>query len=425
VARVPASARSLLPRLRLDLRGAVFRDFPLKAIAVVIALVFWVIIALNQSPADVTRPFGGRIPVERPTVPSGYVLFDAAIGDVGVTLRGTDAAVSTVVATDLHATLDIGAADLHRTDAQDLLVRVTVANPDVRVTEITPSTMSVRVEPITSRPAGVQVRFANDPPSGNLPGDTALNPSEVRVSGAASLIARIAAVYATVRFGDAATDLVTSVQPVAVDATGAPIDGLVTDPAVVQVTVPVLPTATTRTVPVVWNIRGAVGAGYGITHISVDPPAVTVRGEPAAIGSVDHVDTGPVDVTGITADRSFNVGLVLPAGTSLFRSTGSTVTVSIAPLIGTRPFPFVAVQTVNLPAALVADTDPQTVSLVLAGPVPTLAVLTAAQVTAVVDGAGRATGSSAPADVAVRVPAGVTVQSVQPTRVTLTIRTRS
>ena len=285
--------------------------------------------------------------------------------------------------------------------------------------------MSVRVEPITSRPAGVQVRFANDPPSGNLPGDTALNPSEVRVSGAASLIARIAAVYATVRFGDAATDLVTSVQPVAVDATGAPIDGLVTDPAVVQVTVPVLPTATTRTVPVVWNIRGAVGAGYGITHISVDPPAVTVRGEPAAIGSVDHVDTGPVDVTGITADRSFNVGLVLPAGTSLFRSTGSTVTVSIAPLIGTRPFPFVAVQTVNLPAALVADTDPQTVSLVLAGPVPTLAVLTAAQVTAVVDGAGRATGSSAPADVAVRVPPGVTVQSVQPTRVTLTLRTRS
>ena len=130
-------------------------------------------------------------------------------------------------------------------------------------------------------------------------------------------------------------------------------------------------------------------------------------------------------MTGITADRSFNVGLVLPAGTSLFRPTGSTVTVSIAPLIGTRPFPFVAVQTVNLPAALVADTDPQTVSLVLAGPVPTLAVLTAAQVTAVVDGAGRATGSSAPADVAVRVPAGVTVQSLQPTRVTLTIRTRS
>jgi len=214
------------------------------------------------------------------------------------------------------------------------------------------------------------------------------------------------------------------VQPVAVDAGGLPIDGLTTDPAIVQVSVPVLPTATTRTVPVVWNIRGAVAAGYQITRITIDPPAVTVRGEPAAIGTVDHVDTGPADVTGLTADRAFNVGLLLPQGTSLFRTTGSTVTVSVAPLVGTRPFPLVAVQAINLASIQVGDTDPQTVSVVLAGQVPALAALTAAQVQAVVDAAGRQPGSVSTADVSIRVPAGITVQSVQPTRVTLTIRTR-
>jgi YbbR domain-containing protein len=282
----------------------------------------------------------------------------------------------------------------------------------------------MRIEPITTRPVAVQVRFANSPPAGNQPGDAALNPSEVRVSGATSQVARIAAVYATVLFGDSATDLVQSVQPSAVDAAGRAIDGLTTDPAVVQVTVPVLPTATTRTVPVVWNIRGAVASGYQITRITVDPPAVTIRGEPDAIGPIDHIDTAIADVTGLTADKSFNVGLVLPAGTSLFRPTGSTVTIAVAPYLGTRPFPLVAVSAINLGSNLVADTDPQTVAVVLAGPVPTLQTLGPAQLTAVVDAAGRGPGSAA-ADVVVRVPAGVTVQTVQPTRVTLTIRTRS
>ena len=423
MARAPASARSFLPRRRLDLRRALLSDFPLKAVAVVIALVFWVVISLNQAPAEVTRPYTGRIPVERPEVPAGYVL-EGQLGDVAITLRGTEAAVANVVASDLHANLDLSGADLHRTDLQDVPVSATVANPGVRISDISPATVSVRIEPITSRPVAVQVRFANDPPSGNQPGDPALNPSDVRVSGAASHVARIAAVYATVRFGDAATDLVSSVQPVAVDAGGLPIDGLATDPAIVQVSVPVLPTATTRTVPVVWNIRGAVAAGYQITRITIDPPAVTVRGEPAAIGTVDHVDTGPADVTGLTADRAFNVGLLLPQGTSLFRTTGSTVTVSVAPLVGTRPFPLVAVQAINLASIQVGDTDPQTVSVVLAGQVPALAALTAAQVQAVVDAAGRQPGSVSTADVSIRVPAGITVQSVQPTRVTLTIRTR-
>ena len=151
---------------------------------------------------------------------------------------------------------------------------------------------------------------------------------------------------------------------------------------------------------------------------------MTIRGEPDAISPIDHIDTGAADVSGLTGDKSFNVALLLPAGTSLFRQTGSTVTVSVAPYVGTRPFPLVAVTAVNLGSNLLADTDPQTVAVVLAGPVATLQGLAPGQVVAIVDASGRG-ASSAPADVSVRVPAGVTVQTVQPTRVTLTIRTRS
>jgi YbbR domain-containing protein len=341
-----------------------------------------------------------------------------------VKLRGTEAALANVVASDLHATLDLALADLHRSDPQDVPVRVEVATAGVKVDSIAPAALTVRIEPITSRDVAVQARFANSPPTGTFAGDPAITPSQVRVSGAASQVARIAALYATVRFGDAVTDLVVSVQPTAVDPAGATIDGLAVDPAVVQLTVPVLPTATTRTVPVVPAVRGFVASGYWITRITSDPSVVSVRGEGAALSGIDQIATAPIDVSGLGADKTFQVALVVPGdGTSLIKTTQATVTVSIAPLSGSRPFPAVAVQATGLGSGFVAEFDPPTISVVVAGPLPALSGITAGQVMATVDAAGKGPGTY-PVDVVVRTPGGTTAQSVQPTRVTLTIRTR-
>src|SRR5881296_2536630 len=402
MARVPAPARTLMPRRRVDLRRVATADLPLKLTAILIAMAFWAVSVVSAPPTEVVREYGGRVAVERPdAVPAGYVL-QGQLGDVGVRLRGTEAALANVVPSDLHARLDVATADLHRSDPQDVLVSVDVATAGVKVDSIAPATVTVRIEPITSREVAVQARFANKPPVGTFAGDPAITPSEVRVSGAASQVARITALYATVAFGDAVTDLVQSVQPTAVDASGATIEGLTVDPAIVQLTVPVLPTATTRTVPVVPAVRGSVAAGYWITRVTSDPTVVT----------------------GLGADRTFQVALLLPAeGTSLVKAAQATVTISVAPLAGTRPFPVVAVQATGLGSGFVAEFDSPTISLVVAGPVPALSGIVPGQVVATVDAAGKGPGIY-PVDVVVRTPPGTTAQSVQPTRVTLTIRTR-
>jgi YbbR domain-containing protein len=422
VARVPAPARPLLQRRRIDLRRIATADLPLKLTAVLIALIFWVVTFVSAPATEVVQDYSGRVAVERPdSVPAGYVL-QGQLGDVGVRLRGTPAALANVVASDLHATLDL--PDIHNSDPQDVRVSVVVATAGVKVESNAPATVTVRIEPITSRDVAVQARFANNPPTGTLAGDPAITPSQVRVSGAASQVARIAALYATVAFGDAVTDLVQSVQPRAVDASGATIDGLTVDPAVVQLTVPVLPTATTRTVPVVPAVRGAVAAGYWITRVTSDPTVVTVRGEGAALSTIDQVATAPIDVSGLGADRTFQVALLLPAeGTSIVKAAQATVTVSVAPLTGSRSFPVVAVQASGVGSGFVAEFDPPAISIVVAGPVPALSGITPGQVVATVDATGRGPGTYA-VDVVVRTPAGTTAQSVQPTRVTLTIRTR-
>lgn len=418
--RAGSASRPLWSR-RIDPRRIVVHDLPLKIAAILIALLFWAANAQTAAPREIVVPFDGRVPVERPDVPNGFVL-RGQLGDVAVTLRGPEGVVDHLGISDLHATLDITGIDASSREPRDAKVVVTTSNESVKVVDVTPATLAVRLERITSRTLTVQTRFANDPPKGSQAGQTSVSPSEVRVVGPESAIAQIAAVFATVRFGDVTTDLTQSVPAMPVDANGLPIDGLQVEPGVVVVTVPLLPTATTRTVPLLWSLRGTVASGFWVSRVTTDPVAVTVSGDQATLGSLEHIDTVAVDVTGLTASRTFRAALTLPDGVSLLDPTDATVVVTVVPLAGTRPF-YTAVQIQNVGANLTAEVDPGSITVIVAGPVPTLTGLPADQVTASVDASGRGPGTYT-LDVSVHLPSGVTAQSVQPGRVTLTIKAK-
>src|SRR5207248_11181591 len=354
-------------------------------------------------------------------VPAGYVL-RGSLGELTVTLRGPQPAIAKLAQGDIHPVPDLAQADLSRNDAQDVALSVPLNDPAITV-QTNPATVPVRIEKVVSRSLAVQVRFANDPPPGFQPGTPAISTGEVRITGPQSLVAAVAAVFATLRFGDTPIDVATSADAVPVDAAGNPVDGVQADPPTVQVNVPVLSTTGTRTVPVLWSIKGAVANGYWISRITTDPVAVSLQGAPATLAAVDRVETAAIDVTGLSANRSFRVPLLLPAGVSLLQPTDATVGVTVVALTGTRPFPLVAVQVTGAAAGLVAETDPATVSVVVSGAVAQLAALGPGDVVATVDASGKTAGSS-PVDVVLKVPAGIPLVSLKPSGVNLTMRAR-
>ena len=408
-------------RRRLALRRMVTHDLPMKIAAVVIALLFWVGYTQNAIPRDVTITFAGRVPVERPTVPSGFVL-RGQLGDVAIKLSGPEDAVSRIGLSDLHATVDLAGIDAGRPEPYDAKVDVTVSNDSVKVVDKSPATIAVRLERITSRTLSVQPKFANDPPKGTQAGLASVSPKEVNVVGPESSVAQVAAVFATVRFGDVGVDLSDSAPAIPVDANGLAVDGLQVEPGTVRVNVPLLPTATTKTVPVLWTLRGAVAPGYWISRVTTDPLTVTVSGEQSAIATVERIETAAIDVTGLTASRTAPAALLVPEGITVMQPAAASITVTVVPLAGTRPF-YTAVQIQNVGANLDASLDIGSVTVTLAGPAPTLAGLNPDQVIASVDASGKVAGQYT-LDVAVKLPSGVTLQSVQPTRVTLTIKGR-
>jgi YbbR domain-containing protein len=172
----------------------------------------------------------------------------------------------------------------------------------------------------------------------------------------------------------------------------------------------------------VFTLRGVVAPGYWVVGVAMDPFAVTVRGDETVLSTLDRIETLPIDVGDLSATKRLSVKLSLPDGVTLLRPTDVSVTITVQPLAGTRAFSS-AVVVLGLSSNQTAELDFANVAILVAGPVPTLANLPAEQVIATVDAGGRGPGSYT-LDVTVRAPAGVTVQTVQPNRVTLTIRSR-
>lgn len=417
--RAPAGEVVLALWRRVDVRRLFLGDVVLKSAALAVAVVLWIAAVYGAPPAEVTLPYGGRVPVERPEVPAGYVL-RAQLGEVAVKLRGPEDAVRSVGPQQIRATVDLSAL-APGPDPQDVRVIVAVSDERLHVAEVTPPTVAVRLERRTQRVLPVQSRLVNAPPLGFQAAPATFRPQEVTVSGPESAVAAVAAVLASLRFGDEPVDLAQDVRPDPVDASGQTVEGVEVDPVSVHVSVPVQSSATTRALPILWQIRGAVATGYWISRIATDPVTATVSGDRAAVAALDRVDTDVIDVGGLTSGRTVTVDLVVPDKTTILGAKTATVTLTVVALAGSRPFPVVAIQVANLGPGLSADLDVRTVDVILSGTLPALAAVGADGVTASVDAAGKGPGSY-PLDVAVRSPAGTAVQSVQPTRVALTIK---
>lgn len=406
---------------RVDLRRAFTTDLPLKgaAVGVAILLFLWATLVYNAPAPEVTELFDGRIPVERPEVPPGFVM-RGQLGDAQVRLRGPADAVRAVGQQQVRATLDVSALR-PGPELQEAPVRVTVRDDRVRVVEAIPATMPVRLERRAQRALAVQARLANEPPGGFQAAPATFRPQEVTISGPESAVAAVAAVLATVRFGDAPVDLAQDVRPEPVDAQGRVVEGVEVDPVAVRVTIPVQSSATTRTVPILWVLRGEVATGYWISRVATDPVVVTVSGPRDAVAALERIDTAPVDVGGISASRSFSVALMVPQGITVLGSQEVGVQVTVVALAGTRPFPLVAVVPVNVAPGTSAAVDPRTIDVVLAGTVPLLSALGGDAVVATVDVGGRGPGTYT-LDISVRAPSRTTIQALQVARASVTIR---
>jgi len=301
-------------------------------------------------------------------------------------------------------------------------VKVNVGASPVRFVKIEPPEINLSLEPMVSRNFEVLVPVSGDLPLGYKEGPLSIEPGVVTVSGAESQVAGVVQVRTTLDIAGA-TETIQKILPVvAVDAEGNAIPNLTILPNMVTVTQPISLLGGFKNVAVKVVTVGQVANGYRLTNIQVSPPTVTLFSDnPQLMNEIPgFVETQPVDLTNLSDDSEITVGLNLPEGVSTVREPNVLVQISVAAIEGSLTLS-VPVQVVGLAPDLQANLSPETVDVIVAGPLNVLEQLTPEDFRVILDLSGLPPGVYQRAPEVEFAPEEVRVQTTLPEMVEVSI----
>lgn len=400
---------------------SIVRNLGLAVLSVALGLAMWVYVIDRQNPQQ-TLAYGSSIPITFVNVPPDLAIAVTSESTVRVRVQGPQNQLNALVADDFTATVDLGRFQQGQASAT---VDVTATNSQVNVVEVTPSQVDVTLESRRSNVVNVHVVPIGSPQQGFTSPDQVSVPLQATVTGAESLVGRVAFVVAEVNLTGLSADFTDSITLQPRDANDAAIGRVTVNPDRAQVTAHIKQTDSIQAFAVAPVITGNPAAGYNIGAITVTPPQVTVTGPLDVLQSINAlsgIQTSEVTVTDARADVQRTVDLVLPSGVQLQPGTGPIkVTVSVKAALGEATFKVIP-QVRNVGAGLVL-TPPGAVLITLAGDVPTLDSLTPEAITAFVDASGHGVGLF-PLPLQVTPPTGTTVVRADPGEVGIALTQR-
>jgi YbbR domain-containing protein len=390
----------------------------LALVSLFAAVALWVAVTEAENPNEVLV-FGGSIEIGAVNVPDGRAVASIRDPVVNLTVSAPEATLKKLTVADFRAEVDLAGVRDNTSD-QRVLVRV-VGSKDVAIVDVAPSVVTVSLEPLATKTVPVRANTVGSPPQGFSvdAAEIEASPGQVRISGAESLVRAVAYASTDVNLTGLRVSLRQRYTLVPKDARDTEIRGVVVEPAVVELRVPVDQKEITLALPVVPSVQGIVADGYNVVGIPAEPAAIPVSGPLEVLLALPYISTEPVDITGLRADTVRTVKLRLPAGIQSTRDSVS-VRVRVAPAKGEITMS-ISPQLINVPEGLRPVLQSPTLTLRLAGELPTLSSLNSSNVKATVNLNGLNEGVHVLRP-SISVPETVQVISIDPPQVTVSLQ---
>src|SRR6266511_4803153 len=394
-------------RLRIDLGRLV--------LAVALAFALWIVVQNEQNPDRTDIP-SFAIPAEIVNTPPGLVVVSEP-PQIQVRVRMPSDSWGLLRPGSFRATADASGA---APGLNELPVKVEALEQQVRSVDPIPPRVNVAIEEIGERVVPVRLNINSSVPFGYAYSTPRITPENITIAGPSSGIRRVEAAVVELRLDGVTVSLNATYAPRPVDARGADVRDVRLTPATVNVEVPVAQQVGYKEVGVRPVIRGRVTAGYYLEPVELEPSTVTVVGSPTTLGGVNFVDTEPIDVGGISSSVVRRVQVLPPQGLALLQPQPISVTLRVTPLTVTQTVRVVPTAQ-NLGTSLQLAGDLPQVDITLSGPAPTLQALSPRDFRVALELGGLRAGRHE-VEPRVTVPAGFTLERVDPPRVTVVLR---
>jgi YbbR domain-containing protein len=393
-------------------------NFSSLLLAFILSLAVWVAAVNTDDPVS-QRVVGGGIPLEVVNLPPGLQLVGFTAPSINVSLQAPESTWNQLTADNLHARLDLQGL---QAGVHTLPVVVTLGAHPAILTKIDPASLTLTLDVAASKSMPVRVDQVGEIALGYQANEPSVAPDHVLVSGPASAVKRVDQVRASVRMTGRREDFDQEVRLEALDALGERVPDISLDPTFARVTIVVEQLGGYRLLAILPIVEGQVAQGYQVAGLSVSPTLVTVySADPQAVDALPgFVETYPVDIAGAEENVTQRVNLRLPSGVAQVDEQPVEVRVDVAAIEITATFT-TTIDTQGLRPGLFAQVSPESVSVILKGPLPVLDSLRPGDLQVVLDLRGLAVGTHQVTPRLVNLPTNVAVQTIVPDTVQVVI----
>lgn len=306
----------------------------LKVLAIFFAVMLWLIV-VNVDDPERDKTFH-NIPV---TVISEEVVLNTGktyqivddVNTVSVTVHAQRSEISKISAEDIIVTADLSQMEVN---TKMVPINAVVNGYEDAVTDVTPKNLRIAIEDVTSNTFPISVSANGTPRDGYVLGEMTVNPENVKIKGAESVVNSIEKVVAQVNVSGISQSGVLDAQLECYDANGDAIDqtrlsnNLGADGVSVNVQI-----LNTKDVDLDFQVSGTPAKGYIFADVSSEPSKVQIYGTKEVLEQIDSIEipASEIDISGAKGRMEVTVDIspYLPAGVRLTDENASNVTVTV------------------------------------------------------------------------------------------------
>jgi YbbR domain-containing protein len=390
-------------------------------LAFVLGVAVWVS-AVSSADPDEVRAFPTPIPLEIVGQDPSLILTSEIPASIVVTLRAPQTVWALLETKEnaVRAILDLSGLSAGEYSVN---IQVQVALRPTQIVLANPEAVTVKLEPLSTKTLPVSLSLSGQPAAGYQAGEATKDSTEVSITGPESLVSDAVRARVVLNLDGVRESIDESVPIEIINSNNEVLRGLTVNPEFTRVNVPLSQQGGFRDVAVKVVVSGQVAIGYRLENISVFPPVVTVfANDPAIVNALPGVvETQPLDLQDGKEDISTRLSLDLPPDITPVGPQTVQVQVSISPIQTSLTLLNQPINVEGLSEGLSAQTFPQTVDVIVSGPLPVLDILTSNDITITVNVADLGVGTyQIKPDVEI-LKANVLVESILPETVEVVI----
>lgn len=354
--------------------------------AFILALAVWVSATISQDPIE-EGSYNNKVPIEVIGEDPNLINTSEMPEFVSLNLSAPQSIWKVLNAdtSSVRAIVDFSGLE---TGTYTLPVQVQIVPRPVRNISQSPESVTVSLEKLASKELSISLVQNGAPAAGYQAETVSLSKNTVTITGPESAVNKVADVRAVIDLTNAVESVNRTITLQVVDANEVPVTGITVVPDRITVNQTITQRFGYRNVVIKVIYSGQPASGYRLTNISAFPPAVTVfSADPQVVSNLPgYIEAGPIDLTNLKDDVDISLNLNLPSGVSVVdEQTSVLVRVGVAAIESSLTLPNIPVEVTGLAPGLKSKVSPETITVILSGPVALLDRLQATDVQVKVD----------------------------------------